>query len=90
MRPAHELFARRRAVADSMQRPPKVAVVVLNWNGLADTSECLDSLRRITYPNRQTIVVDNGSSGDEAKALQERFGDFTFGRSDERKSMRET
>src|SRR3989304_3805999 len=58
-----------------MRTPPKVTLVVLNWNGLADTSQCLDSLGRITYPNLETIVVDNGSSGDDAKALQERFGD---------------
>ena len=58
-----------------MRTPPKVAVVILNWNGLADTSECLDCLGAVTYPNFQTIVVDNGSSGDEARALQERFGD---------------
>src|SRR3972149_7743958 len=58
-----------------MRTPPKVTLVVLNWNGLADTSECLDCLGAVTYPNYQTIVVDNGSSGDDAKALQERFGD---------------
>ena len=54
---------------------PKVAIIVVNWNGLADTSECLDSLQALTYPNHRTIVVDNGSSKDEAWALQERFGD---------------
>src|SRR3972149_5056297 len=56
-----------------MRTPPKVAVVILNWNGLADTSECLDCLGAVTYPNFQTIVVDNGSSGDEARALRGRF-----------------
>ncbi len=54
---------------------PRVAVIVLNWNGLADTSECLDSLRGIAYPNQETIVVDNGSAGDDARLLRERFGD---------------
>ena len=54
---------------------PYVAIVILNWNGLADTSECLDSLRALTYPNYETIVVDNGSSGDDARLLRERFGD---------------
>src|SRR3990170_339667 len=54
---------------------PRVAVVVLNWNGLADTSECLESLRAIAYPNYETIVMDNGSSGDDAEVLQQRFGD---------------
>jgi hypothetical protein len=58
-----------------MKDRPKVTLVVLNWNGLADTSECLDALRAVTYPDYQTIVVDNGSSGDDAKALRERFGD---------------
>ena len=58
-----------------MKDRPKVTLVVLNWNGLADTSECLDCLGAVTYPNYQTIVVDNGSFGDDAKALRERFGD---------------
>jgi len=58
-----------------MKRSPRVAVVILNWNGLADTSECLESLQALAYPNCQTIVMDNGSSGDDAKVLQERFGD---------------
>jgi GT2 family glycosyltransferase len=61
--------------AATMKPSPKVAVVIINWNGLADTSECLESLRTIPYPNYQTIVVDNGSSGDDAQILQEHFGD---------------
>jgi GT2 family glycosyltransferase len=60
---------------DAMKRSPGVAVIILNWNGLADTSECLESLHAITYPKYQTIVVDNGSFGDDAQMLRERFGD---------------
>ncbi len=41
---------------------PKVAVIILNWNGWRDTIECLESLQRITYPDYQIIVVDNGST----------------------------
>ncbi len=40
----------------------KVGIVVLNWNGLADTSACLASLRRIHYADFEMIVVDNDSS----------------------------
>lgn len=40
---------------------PKVAIIVLNWNGWRDTIECLESLYQITYPNYEVIVVDNGS-----------------------------
>ena len=50
---------------------PKVAIILLNWNGYADTTECLLSLKRIDYPNYEIIVVDNGSmdsSGDRIKS----------------------
>ncbi len=54
---------------------PRVSIVVLNWNGLADTTECLQSLQAVTYPNFRTVVVDNASGNDEAKALRDAFGD---------------
>ena len=60
---------------NAMKRSPKLAVIILNWNGLADTVECLESLRGIAYPNYETIVVDNGSSGDDVRLLRERFGE---------------
>jgi len=40
----------------------RVHVVVLNWNGLADTLACLDSLERSTFTDRHVVVVDNGSA----------------------------
>ncbi len=55
---------------------PRVFVILLNWNGLADTRECLQSLRTVSYPNFRVVVVDNGSEGGEAGILQEEFGDF--------------
>ena len=54
---------------------PKVSIIVLNWNGLDDTIECLESLRDVTYPNYKFIVVDNGSAGDDVRILRERFGE---------------
>lgn len=50
---------------------PKVAIIVLNWNGWRDTIECLESLQRITYPNYQIIVVDNGSTDGSVEALRQ-------------------
>lgn len=55
---------------------PKVCIIILNWNGLEDTVECLESLKKISYPNYEAIVVDNGSRGDDARVLQEKFGDY--------------
>lgn len=40
---------------------PKVAIIILNWNGWEDTVECLESVYQIEYPLYEVIVVDNGS-----------------------------
>jgi GT2 family glycosyltransferase len=51
--------------------PPKVGIVILNWNGLSDTLECLTSVRRLAYTNVDVIVVDNGSHGDDARQIED-------------------
>ncbi|MFZ4856696.1 MAG: glycosyltransferase family 2 protein [Desulfuromonadaceae bacterium] len=38
-----------------------VAIIIVNYNGLDDTVECLNSLRLSTYQNIKIIVVDNAS-----------------------------
>ena len=55
---------------------PKVSIIILNWNGLKDTIECLDSLKKIIYPNYEVIVVDNGSKGNDANVLEEKYKDY--------------
>ncbi len=55
---------------------PRVSIVILNWNGLDDTVECLESLRKVTYPNYEVIVVDNASEGDDVRIIREKFGDY--------------
>lgn len=55
---------------------PKIYIILLNWNGYSDTLECLESLKKINYPNFEVVVVDNNSSGDDVKIIQEKFGDF--------------
>lgn len=49
---------------------PKVAIVIVNWNGWRVTLECLDSLLGITYPTFEVIVVDNGSTDDSVKFIR--------------------
>ncbi|MGC9001063.1 glycosyltransferase family 2 protein [Caldisericum sp.] len=49
---------------------PKVAIIILNWNGWQDTIECLESVFRIDYPNYQVIVVDNGSTDDSIEKIK--------------------
>jgi GT2 family glycosyltransferase len=45
------------------------ALVILNWNGAADTIECLTSLRRSTVPVH-SIVVDNGSAESDVTRIR--------------------
>jgi len=50
---------------------PKVACILLNWNGWRDTLACLAALRRLNYPNVAIIVVDNGSTDDSVKMIRD-------------------
>lgn len=61
-----------------MNSNPSVAIIVLNWNGLHDTIECLESLKAISYDNYKIIVVDNGSRENEGGVLKERFAHITL------------
>ncbi len=46
----------------TIQRWPKVVVILVNWNNGNDTIACLDSLSGIDYRNYSVVVVDNGST----------------------------
>jgi GT2 family glycosyltransferase len=39
-----------------------VGIVVVNWYGRRRTLECIDALRRLSYPNWSLILVENESS----------------------------
>ena len=54
----------------------KVSIIILNWNGLDDTVDCLQSLKEINYPDYNIIIVDNGSKGNDAEILKGKFGEY--------------
>jgi GT2 family glycosyltransferase len=54
-----------------MEDWPKVAIIILNWNGRHDTIECLESLYRIIYQNYQVILVDNGSTNKSVDKIKD-------------------
>lgn len=52
---------------------PKVYIIILNWNGLKDTLECLESVYRLDYPNFEVIVVDNSSSDASVDTIRRKY-----------------
>lgn len=57
---------------------PLVYVIVLNWNGLELTRQCLDSLKTITYENFKILVVDNGSTDGSANFLRKNYPEIAL------------
>lgn len=53
--------------------PPRVHIILLNWNGWRDSLACLESLHALTYPNWTVTVVDNASTDDSVAYIRSRF-----------------
>lgn len=49
----------------------KVAIIILNWNGIADTLDCLNSLQKQSFKDFTAVVIDNGSTDDSRTKLAE-------------------
>ncbi len=52
---------------------PLVSIISVNYNQSEITCLMLQSLQKVTYPNIEVIVVDNGSPKDNPKIISERF-----------------
>jgi GT2 family glycosyltransferase len=52
---------------------PRVAAVVLNYNGLEVTRQAVASLRAMTYGDCELVVLDNGSTDGSFEALAREF-----------------
>lgn len=53
--------------------PPRVSVVVVNWNGRHHLTECLDSLAAQTFSDFEVVLVDNGSSDGSVALVEEHY-----------------
>jgi GT2 family glycosyltransferase len=53
--------------------PPRLTVVIPNWNGERFLSLCLDSLRRQTLRDFETVLVDNASSDGSIELVRRDF-----------------
>lgn len=57
-----------------MKNSLTIPIIILNWNGIEDTLECMESLWKQTHQDFIVYLVDNGSSGNDATILNEKFG----------------
>jgi len=65
-----------------MRENPKVYIVILNYNSHEDTIECVKQCRNITYNNYRIIVVDNNSTDDSYKIIENNLKDVILLKSD--------
>jgi GT2 family glycosyltransferase len=52
---------------------PKIAIVILNWNGSKYLQQFLPSVLGSTYPNKEIIVADNASTDDSMAMMGQVF-----------------
>ena len=56
----------------------KIAVVIVNWNAGKYLAECLQSLLRQTLIPDRVVIVDNASTDDSLKNLEETYKEWEF------------
>ena len=56
----------------------KIAVIVLHYQNLADTLECLDSLQTQDYPDFEVILVDNGPNDADLREKTQHYPRIHF------------
>lgn len=57
---------------------PRVAIIILNWNGKKNVLECLRSFRHLDYTNYEIVAVDQNSSDGSRDAIVSEFPDVTL------------
>jgi GT2 family glycosyltransferase len=60
---------------------PRVSIVTINYNQTKVTCELLSSLRDVTYPDVEIIVIDNFSTEDPTPIIQQHFPEVKLIRS---------
>ena len=51
-----------------------VGIVILNWNGVEDTIECVNSVLKSTYDTYKIYIVDNGSIDNSVELFSNIYG----------------
>jgi len=57
---------------------PLISIVTINYNHSKVTADCLESLKNITYPHIEIILIDNASPREDASWLKEKYPEVCF------------
>jgi len=57
---------------------PLVSIITINFDHPEVTCQLLESLRKISYPNIEVIVVDNASPNDDPAMIKATYPEITF------------
>jgi GT2 family glycosyltransferase len=61
---------------ESLNKPPAVSIIVLNWNGERYLGRCLDALAAQTFRDYEVIILDNASTDASVEDVPERWPAF--------------
>jgi GT2 family glycosyltransferase len=53
--------------------PPRVSIIIVNWNGLEHLETCLESLQNQAFRDFEVVLVDNGSRDGSTNFVRERY-----------------
>ncbi len=60
---------------------PRISIITINYNQASVTCELLNSLRRVSYPDVEAIVVDNHSTDNPEETIKTKYPEVKFVRS---------
>jgi GT2 family glycosyltransferase len=52
---------------------PKIAIVILNWNGRKYLEQFIPNILQSSYSNYELVIADNGSADDSIEFLKKRY-----------------
>lgn len=57
---------------------PLISIIVAIFNGKATLQQCIDSVAQQTYPNKELIIIDGGSTDGTIELLEENRNKFSY------------
>lgn len=55
---------------------PKITILIPNYNGKKWLKQLLPTIEKVTYPNLEVLIVNNGSTDDSASFLKKNYPEF--------------